>query len=146
MKEIFLQLRYLENYNGLALIPDSYEDLEALNEYQPNQIIKAKISAIRKQRSYKQLRAYFACCKTVAENTENTNFNSKNKVDLQLRIKLGWIKETILVNGTIQFIPRSISYKEMKHLEACRYFDRAFETMAKFLGISVEELIKNSDI
>ena len=35
---------------------------------------------------------------------------------------------------------RSISFKGLKHLEACRFFDRADEVMAKKLGIKASVL------
>jgi len=127
-------------YQGLE--PYSQEDKEALRELAGNVPVRAKITAVRNPRSYQQLKAYWACCRAVAENTENPDFNTKEKVDLQLRIKLGWVQETIIVSDRVQFVPKSISYKTMKHLEACRYFERAFETMAKFLKCSVEDLIK----
>ncbi len=126
--------------NG-TFLPYSKEDEQAIKDY-AGQMVKAKISGVRNPRSYQQLKAYFACCRAVAENTENPDFNTKDKVDLQLRIKLGWIKETVLVNKRVQFIPKSISYKEMKHLTACNYFSEAFQIMADFLKCTVDELLK----
>lgn len=144
MKDLFTQLIKVQNYSGYCLIPASNEDIEVIKGYQPNQVLKTQIRAIRKQRSYKQLKAYFAICRKVAENTDNPDFNTSDKVDMQARVKLGWIKHTIVIDKRVQFIPRSISYKEMKHLQACSYFTRAFELFANFLGVTVEELISNS--
>ena len=126
--------------NG-TLLPHSKEDQEALKEFN-SQLVKAKISGTRKARSYDQLKAYWACCRAVADNTENINFNTPKKCDLQLRVSLGWIEDSIVVKDKVQFLPKSISYKTMSHLAACNYFDRAFETMAKFLKCTVEEMLE----
>ncbi len=140
---IEIATRFMKINNQWVFVPYSDEDLEHARDLKPYQILRSTFKGPRNQRSYTQLKAYFACCRKVAENTENPDFNTKDKVDLQLRIKLGWIKESLLVDKRVQFIPKSISFKEMKHLEACNYFERAFETMAKFLSVTVEELLKN---
>ena len=92
-------------------------------------------------RSVQQIKTYYRLCQLVVDNTENPDFNTKNKVDLQLRVKLGWCNEPFVINNRVQFNPKSISFKEMRHLEACRYFERAFETISKFLDVPLEELI-----
>ncbi len=132
-------------YKNGALYPYSKEDQTKIKEYDGKHVIKAKLSGVRNPRSYQQLKMYFACCRAVAENTNNPNFNTANKVDLQLRVLHGWLEDTIIIKDKPQFITKSISFKAMKHLEACNYFDRAFETMAKFLGCTIEELKENAE-
>lgn len=130
-----------------GLVPESLEDNDKYNEISVGSVVRCKVSNVsgKKARSYQQLKAYFGCCRTVANNTEHKDFNTSSKCDLQLRVKLGWIKEYVVVNDQVQFIPKSISYAEMSHLEACNYFERAFEVMAKFLKITVAELLNNSE-
>lgn len=142
MIEIATKLQKLENFSGYAFVPYSEEDLEAAREFKPYQILRSKFSGPKNQRSWVQIKTYYKGCKKVSENTDNPDFNTKEKVDLQLRIKLGWIKETIVVDGRVQFIPKSISFKEMKHLEFCNYFDRAIDVMVKFLGVEKDDFIK----
>ena len=48
-------------------------------------------------------------------------------------------------DGSIAFHYRSIAFKNLKHIEACGYFTEAFKVMAKHIGITPEELIKNTD-
>lgn len=124
--------------------PHSEKDKEEVSELKQNQIVKAKIAGVRKPRSYKQLKAYWACCKTVSDNTENEHWNTRDKVDLQLRMKIQFfdLTKTIVFENKVVFYPRSINFKNLRHMESCRYFDRAFEIMAKFLNVSVEDLLK----
>ena len=133
-----------QKVNGVPC-PYSKEDQDLWDEYPENGITRHKVSGTRKARSLQQLKAYFGCCRQVAAHTSNPDFNTANKTDLQLRIKLGWIEDTIVVQGRVQFVPKSISYKVMKHLEACNYFSRSFDIMADALGVSVEDMLKNHE-
>ena len=120
-------------------------DMEKAKEHKPNQIVRLKVYGTEKERSIKQMNTYWACCSEVANNTERKRWNTKNKVDFQLRVELDFRdKEFIAVrpDGEIQFRYLSIAFKNLKHIEACNYFDRAFEVMAKVLGCTVEKLIE----
>ena len=125
--------------------PYSEEDKELAKEYHDFQICKGKISGVKKPRSYQQLKLYFACCKTVAENTDNEEWNTKEKVDFNCRVKCRLIKNFRVVDGVTFIEPRSISYAELGHLESCNYFDQSFDIMAKVLGITREELLENAE-
>lgn len=125
-----------------TLYPFSQEDRDNLREFKDNQVLKAKLYGVQKQRSYKQLKLYFACCQTVADNMENM---TKEDVDFECRIRLKFIKDFRVVGKMTYVEPRSISYAELPHIEACNYFDRAFPIMAKMIGITVDELLINSE-
>ncbi len=135
--EVALQLK-----KGI-LYPHSIEDQEKIKDLKENQIVKAKITGVRKPRSYKQLKLYWTCCRKVAENTFDDNWNTKLKVDLQCRMRTKFFddKLTIVAGNKVIFTPRSISFKNLKHIESCRYFDQAFEIMAKYMGVEVEVLV-----
>lgn len=140
MIEIALQIK--ENY---SLHPFSVEDLAELKEYKPNQVLKAKLTGCKKQRSYRQLKAYWSACKTVADNNESPGWRTKEQVDFQVRVALRFYDPELIIakpDGSIAFHYRSIAYKNLKHIEACGYFSAAFEIMAKKLGCTVEELLK----
>lgn len=139
MKELSTQLR--DN----SLHPFSEEDLEVLREYRPNQLIRTKLYGIKKPRSLKQLKLYWGTCTLVSENTENKLWNTKNKVDFQCRVELHFVDPEVVVvkpDGTVVFKYLSIAFKNLGHIEACNYFDRAFEVMAKFLDITSDRLIE----
>ncbi|MDA3900040.1 MAG: hypothetical protein PF637_05920 [Spirochaetes bacterium] len=96
-------------------------------------------------RSYEQLGLYWASCKMVADNTEDNNWITPVKVDLQCKIGArlveGWLFYQNEKTGeqSLQLIPGSISFKNLKHLDACDYFTQAFQMMAEKLSLSVED-------
>lgn len=130
------------------LWPFSEEDLEQLKDYCPNQLLRVSVKGTRKVRSLKQLRKYFVCCKKVADNTEDQKWNTKDKVDFSCRVALHFIDPKVTAvspDGYVQFKYRSISFKNLKHIEACDYFNRAFEIMAIKIGKTVDELLENAE-
>ena len=138
MKEISAQIQ-----NG-QFVPLSEVDKDIVKEYKQNQVVKLKITGVQKPRSIKQLGTYFAACRLLSENTEDQKWNDYKKVDWQLRNRLQFFDHdlTLVINGNVQFKVRSISFKNLRHAEACNYFDRAFEMMSKFLGVDVDTLIE----
>ena len=138
MKDISAQIQ-----NG-QFVPYSEVDKDIVKEYKQNEIVKLKITGVQKPRSVKQLGTYFAACKLLSENTDDPKWNDYKKVDWQLRNRLQFYDYdlTLVINGNVQFKVRSISFKNLKHAEACNYFDRAFELMAKFLGVDVDSFLE----
>lgn len=146
LKELSLQLLQLTNYTGLAFIPYAEHDMEAAKGYKVNQIVRAIIKGIRKQRSLKQLRTYWRVCAIVASNTDEPSWNTKEKVDYQCRVACRFIDPNITIvlpDGKVMFHYRSISFKNLGHIEACNYFDRAFKVLEEFSSVLIEDLIKN---
>ena len=128
------------------LRPFSVEDLEKIKEYKTNQIVNLKITGASRQRSYLQLKAYFSACQAVADNNESPGWQTKEQVDFQCRVALRFYDPDLIIaqpDGSIAFNYRSLAYKNLKHIEACDYFSNAFELMAKKIGVTVEELLKN---
>ncbi len=125
------------------LRPHSIEDEEEIKNLKENQIVKVKVTGVRKPRSYQQLKLYWSCCKKVSENTEDVNWDTYKKVDLQCRMRTKFFDDelTIVAGNKVVFTPRSISFKNLKHIESCRYFDQAFEIMSNFLCVDVETLL-----
>jgi len=137
-------------------LPNSHQDfrpldmdLDIVRGYKPNQIVRMKIYGVRKPRSVKQLNTYWAVCKTVADNTENPQWNTKKKVDFQCRVKLHFVDPDLVAvkpDGTVVVYYLSIAFPNLGHIMACNYFDRAFEAMASFLStketkVSVDQLV-----
>lgn len=141
MIEIAIQIK-----DDYSLHPFSQEDLDLLKGYKPNQICKAKISGVAKQRSYRQLKAYWSACKKVADNSEKHGWKTKEQVDFQCRVALRFYDPNLIIakkDGSIAFHYRSIAFKNLKHIEACDYFSQSFEVMAKALNTTVEKLIES---
>ena len=144
MKEIFYQHR------GNKACPSSEEDLEKHNAYPENQITRHLVYGVKHPRSVKQLNTYFASCRQVAENNENTQWDTKEKVDFNTRVALHFVDpeyttvRVFKVAGAELKVPvykyRSISFKNLEHIKANGYFDAAFRFHADFLGVTVEQL------
>ncbi len=139
MVDVALQI----NSDG-TLKPYALEDREALSDFMPNQIVRAKITGATKARSYPQLKLYFVICKIVADNLDDPEWSDKNKVSFQVKVALRFYdrdKSIVDEYGTRHIVWRSVSYKNLKHLEACNYFNKAYDFLSDKLGCSVEELL-----
>ena len=148
MKELQAQIRdecpKCKQRFGRFLLPYGDESKDSANSYRPNQIVNAKVKGIKKERSIRQLNTYWAVCQTVADNTEDKQWGTKEKVDFQARVRTHFVDPNLLVvrgDGEVIFHYRSIAKKNLGHIEACRYFDQAFEVMAQFLGTDTKELV-----
>ena len=146
MKELSIQKTRPCQHCHSTMRPYSDQDAEIWSEYGDYQVMRAKVSGHKKQRSLQQLRLYWACCQTVAENSEA--WKTKEAVDFNIRVALDFrdpARVAVRPDGTVQFYYRSIAFKNLRHMEACRYFDRAFEAMAAHLGVTVGELVENAE-
>ena len=135
-------------YKDKLFYPFSKEDQEKASEFKDNQIVTGKLQGAKKPRSLKQLRKYWATCKKTADNTEAPGWKTKEQVDFNLRVTLHFYDPDLIVakpDGSIAFSYRSIAFKNLAHIEACSFFEKAFGIMAEKLGITVEELIKNTN-
>jgi hypothetical protein len=133
--------------NGLA-VPFTKEDEEAWAEYKENQVTKHKVTGSKKERSWPQLKKLHAVLRTVVEQTEDNNWSSLAKAKLSLKVNLNYIDDGVIVvdkqnNVIVQY--RSFGYLDLPHMEACDLFNRAWPILADVLGVSVEELLNNSD-
>lgn len=139
MIEIDLQLQ-----NG-KLCPFSQEATELLRNFKPNQVVRGKISGVKKERSVPQLRMFWACCRTVAENTEDPEWNHPEKVCIQVKHALKFYKSiVVLPDGSVHFELDSISFANLPQCEANQFFDRAWPVMADHIGCTVPELLENA--
>jgi hypothetical protein len=140
MKEILAQ------FTGKAFFPYTARDEEDAAEFKTNQICRLQIYGAEKARSAPQLKMFWVLCKRVTENTDDQHWNTEEKVAGQVKVALNFIdmsKTFVDPQGNVHLHYRSISYKELKHMEACRFFDRAWPVLANKIGITVDELLKN---
>ena len=122
----------------------SVEDEEAIGEFPTGKILRAKITGALHPRSYEQLQTYHCACRTTAENSLDPNWNTPKKVDFQVKVACRLIDSFLVIDGVTQIIPGSVSYAKMKHLQACNFFEQAFQEMADHLGITVDKLLENA--
>jgi hypothetical protein len=133
MKEIYTQIRITPD--GIIFVPFSEKDQEAAQEFKPNQIVKNNIFGNQKERSLIQLRLYWAACGFIADNTEVSGWNTKEKVDFHCRVGCHFVNPDLICvkrDGSVQFSYRSIAMKNLTHIEACNYFNQAFDIMVDF--------------
>ena len=140
MKKLAMQPQRL---NGqLVLVPMCEED--KLAGYKINQPLVVTVKGSRKERSLVQLGTYWACCRVVSE--QHRQFADDKEVDDQLRVNLEFYDKNrcrVDAAGNTHIFYRSIAVDNLEHVEACQYFDRAFDLMAEWLGITREMLIAN---
>lgn len=139
MKRVALQLR-----TDYLLAPFSQEDKLAIREFKPNQLFHVELYGVGKPRSYEQLKLFWACCRTVADNTDDENWDTSEKVAEQIKIKLRYF-DAMVIDGKLHLKTKSISYEALPHMEACNLFDQAWPIMAKKIGLTVEQLLANTD-
>lgn len=129
-------------------VPFDKDDEMLWSEYKENQITTHKVTGVRKQRSYLQLKKFHAILNKVCENTEDNNWNTPEKAKFSLKVALHYVDDGVTVvdaQGNIHFQYRSFGYDGLAHMEACYIFDRAWPILAKVLGCSVEELLGSED-
>lgn len=138
------------------IMPTDERGLKFLNRCNNGEIINIDTRKVDSslKRSYEQLSLYWAACLLTALNTpyehnDQYSWNTKEKVDMQCKIKSGLIEGYLSYkdengNDTLQLILGSVSFDNLKHLDACCYFDNAFAVMAEHLQIDVDTLIKET--
>lgn len=132
---------------GLFYLPYGDEATEKTKTYKLYQILKSRFWGIAKPRSVKQLNLYFSACGFIAEMlSDHNNILSKEDIDFDVKIRVAkenpsMIKRFKVVSGITYVEPISVAFKNMKHLTACKYFDKAFPIMGKMVEIETEELI-----
>lgn len=136
---------------GLFYLPFTEEAMEKSGEFKLNQIIRSVLYGVKKPRSVLQLKRFWGMCSIVASNTDDKGFNSKEKVAEQIKIALDFVNQDLIIvkpNGDVHIPYRSISFKDLPHMEACRFFERAddiFKTICKKLGIDYRILEKEAE-
>lgn len=135
----------VQHQNGL-LRPFSPEDAGALKNFKPNQILRARVSGIKKERSVPQNAMLHACIKLVADNTEDQHWNTPEKVKIQLKHALHFYKSTVVLpDGSIHFELASFAFKNLSQMDANKVCDRSWPILAGKIGISVDTLLKNAE-
>jgi hypothetical protein len=131
-------------------MPVTDEAVEKSKEFKTFQIVRSVLYGVKKPRSVLQLKRFWGICSVIANNNDHKGFNTKEKVAEQIKIALDFIvKELIIVkpNGDVHIPYRSISFKELPHMEACKFFDRAddiFRDICKKLKINYKILERES--
>jgi len=129
------------NSFGNFFVPSGDDAEGKAKDFLPNQIVRCKIAGTKKARSIIQLNLYWKCCEIVADSLDG---ESKDSIDFSTKVGLKFIKSFRVCNGQTFVEVDSISFKNLSHIVACNYFDRAFPFLAKLIKIDEDTLISEA--
>lgn len=154
MKELFCQINQscpaCNHRIGEYFLPYSDEDRESAKEFKVNQIVKNKVYGATKERSLVQLHTYWQVCKYIAQLLSDHEVqHTKDDIDFEVKIQVAkkhpsMIRRFKSVSGIVYMEPISISFANMKHIQACDYFNLAFKEMEKMTQIDKDLLIEQA--
>jgi len=127
-----------------TLHPATPEDLEKLREYAPNQILKAKLTGHRKPRSVIQNCWIHALFRLVADNSDDPDWSTPEKVKRIVKMKIGYYDARFVVKDSVYFELRSFAFDELGPDEANRVFNECKRVCAEKLGVPEEALEANA--
>lgn len=140
MQEIVLQLK-----NGVYH-PFSQEDMERGKVFLENQVLQAKIWGSKKPRSVQQNKWIHAIFRIVADNIDDPNWNTPEKVKRNVKMKMKFFEDDVIVEGNkVYFELRSFAFDKMEHNEANIKYEEAKLVCAKFLKVNPDELQANAE-
>lgn len=128
----------LWRFTGRELVPRTPFDLDLIAEkYKEGDILRAKFA---KDRSSPQHRLYWGILRAVVRSTEM--WATPEDLHVAVRLDLRMVKSIILLDGRIEFQPRSISFGAMDQGDFQKFFDQAVKRISESTGISVHDLIE----
>lgn len=135
MKQVSLQRK------GNSLVPFSKEDGNDILSFTENQIITAKLTGSRKQRSLQQNKWIHAMFRLVAMNSDDHEWDTAEKVKRNVKMAMRFFKDDVIVNNNkVYFELRSFAFDKMEHSEANIKYEEAKNICSKHLGCTPEEL------
>jgi len=136
MIECALQLK-----DDNVLYPFAEEDRDKLKAYYPNQVLRAKLVGIKRVRSVQQNKWIHAIFRIVANNIEDPDWNTPEKVKRNVKMAMKFFKDDVIVHGNKVFFElRSFAFDEMDQGEADIKYNEAKMICAKKLKVDPEEL------
>lgn len=128
----------LWRFTGRNLEPRTPFDLDLVAEkYKEGDILRAKFA---KDRSSPQHRLYWGVLRAVVKATEM--WATPEDLHVAVRLDLRMVKSIILLDGRIEFQPRSISFSAMDQGDFQKFFDNAIKRISEATGISTHDLIE----
>ena len=125
------------------LIPFDIPTEESCKSLIKNQLVECEVrNGEREPATLEQFGMYFACCAVVAHNTDNRDWDTKEKVDFQCRIGVGWAEAPIHVKDSTTIIvqPKSLKHKDMDKFIFHNHMFEALIIMADFLGVTPDRI------
>ncbi len=106
------------------------------------------------KRSYSQLGLFWKACDVVASNIESKDWDTKEKVCEQVKLTLKFLDKSRILwfkykdkntgeqKEILHLHTKSISFSELKHLEACGFFTEAFNLLAEKMNMETDNFIE----
>ena len=97
-------------------------------------------------RNVRQHNLFMACCEMVAENTNDENWDTQDKVLEQVKIAARWVETYYRYHNAksgkleLNLKTKSISFDNMDQAEAHGFYNIGFDLLAAKLGITEDEL------
>ena len=130
---IEIDLKLLPGSGTLSVL--SQEGIDKLKVFQPNQILRAKIVGHKKPRSVRQNNWLHAMFKMVADNSNDPEWSTVDKVKRRVKMMMGFFAERFVVEGKVYFELRSFAFSELEQDEATEWFNQARDICATKLGV-----------
>lgn len=135
-----------------CIIPEDDFQMEKIKKipFGELQIIEIKKIEDSKKRSYAQLSLFEKGSDLIAKETsfaDDPNWNTKEKVNEQIKIKCKFYECYFYYKNEktgveqLNIKTRSISYANLKHLDACSFFDDAFKIQADLVGLDKDDWV-----
>lgn len=130
--------------------PYSEEAKERAKKLKNNQFVHFSPVSETDQRSVSQLGLYWQACKFISERVDNIDWSTQKHVDFQIRMSLKFFDLDYIfyceIKKQVSFKLLSISFENLPHIQACNYFNQAYEVMFNVLPTgsfnNVDEMIE----
>lgn len=121
---------------GGALVPADAHAEELLSSVKDGREI---LVSVRKARSVRQHRMFFALLATVVANTDD--FQTVEELLDAVKIATGHVERRMTIDGAVYLAPKSINFASMQQDDFRAFFDRAVFLLAtRVLGCTPDEL------
>ncbi len=124
-------MRCIVKVTPARFLTPAYEtDEAAFESLRPGNMYKADI---RKARNPDHHRKGFALINVIFENQER--YRTIEDLLVELKLMTGWYREHIRSDGTIIYVPKSISFADMDQLEFERFYDAVIDIALQKYGL-----------
>jgi len=136
---INIPLQIQPGHKTLAVM--SPEDQQALRTYGVNQVVRAQLTGYKHPRSVIQNKYIHAIFRVVADNTNDPDWSTPEKVKRNVKMAMKFFTDDVIVHGNkVYFELRSFAFDQMEHAEANIRYDEARLICAKKLKVDPETL------
>jgi hypothetical protein len=127
-----------------TLVVTCPQDQDALKTFKAYQIVQAKLIGHKRPRSVQQNAWIHAIFQLVADNTEDPNWNTLEKVKYEVKLEMKFFKSIIVRGHNVYHEFKSFAFDAMDQNEADLRYNEAKQICADKLGVDPEVLEVNA--